>query len=93
MAEWCKEAGLPGLNAHGVRKAAATRAAERGASGHALRAMFGWLDTKQAELYTRDAERKRLARENAHLLGTEGAQTFPTMAPPNEPVGKKKAKN
>ena len=33
-------------------------------------AMFGWLDIKQAELYTRAAERKGLARENMHLLGT-----------------------
>ena len=34
-------------------------------------AMFGWLDIKQAELYTRTAERKRLARENIHLLERE----------------------
>ena len=31
---------------------------------------FGWLDIKQAERYTREAERKRLTHENAHLLGT-----------------------
>jgi integrase len=77
MGDWCKEAGLVGLNAHGVRKAAATRAAERGASGHGLMAMFGWLDIKQAERYTRDAERKRLARENMHLLGTNSVGKIP----------------
>ena len=47
------------------------RAADRGASAHALMAMFGWLDIKQAELYTRTAERKRLARDNIHLLQRE----------------------
>jgi hypothetical protein len=60
-----------------VRKAAATRVAERGASGHALMAMFGWLDIKQAERYTREAERKRLARDNVHLLGTNGVAKIP----------------
>jgi integrase len=72
MADWCGEAGIEGKNSHGVRKAAATRMAERGASTHTLMALFGWLDIKQAELYTREAERKRLAREHAHLLGTNG---------------------
>jgi integrase len=81
MADWCRDAGLPGLNSHGVRKAAATRMADRGGSVHALMATFGWLDIKQAELYTRDAERKRLARDNAHLLGTESDQNFPTLDP------------
>jgi integrase len=32
MCEWCKKAGLSGLNAHGVRKPAATRMADRGAN-------------------------------------------------------------
>jgi integrase len=101
MAEWCRQAGIrpavgPGLNNHGVRKAAATRMAERGASVHALMAQFGWLDIKQAELYTRDASRGRLAQENAHLLGTDpdrnlshlgvrsGPESFPPAENPNE---------
>jgi hypothetical protein len=84
MKEWCRQASLPDKNSHGVRKAAATRAAERGASAHALMAMFGWLSLPQAELYTREAERKRLARENVHLLGTDGDQnpspwTYPRL--------------
>jgi integrase len=57
----CDEAELFGLSAHGVRKAAATRAAENGATAHQLMAMFGWLTLKQAELYTRLAERARLS--------------------------------
>ena len=80
-AEWRKEAELPGFNSHGVRKAAATRMADRGASAHTLMAGFGWLDIKQAELYTRDVERKRLAREHAHLLGTNQDEESPRWGP------------
>lgn len=85
MAEWCKEAGQPGLNSHGVRKAAATRAAERGGSAHALMSLFGWLDIKQAERYTREAERRRLARDNAHLLGTN-RDTESLTSDPRDPL-------
>jgi integrase len=70
----CNEAGLKGLSAHGMRKAAATRAAERGATAHQLMAIFGWRTIKQAEVYTRAAERKRLAGAAIHLLGTDGGQ-------------------
>jgi hypothetical protein len=66
--------------------------ADRGANAHALMAMFGWLDIKQAELYTRQAERKRLANENAHLLGTNSDGIFPTMGSQNQAVGKKRGK-
>jgi integrase len=93
MGAWCRRAGLAGLNSHGIRKAAATRMAEKGANAHALMATSGWLDIKQAELYTRDAERKRLARENAHRLGTNSGENFPTLKPQNRVVGKKRSKN
>ena len=88
-----QESGLTGLNSHGVRKAAATRMADRGANAHALMATFGGLDIKQAELYRRQAERKRLASENAHLLGTDSDEIFPTLGPQNGAVGKKRAKD
>jgi hypothetical protein len=42
----------------GLRKAAATVAAENGATAHELMAIFGWLSLKEAERYTRGAERK-----------------------------------
>jgi integrase len=57
-----REAGIE-KSAHGVRKIAATVAAENGATAHQLMAIFGWLNIKQAEHYTREAERARLARE------------------------------
>lgn len=66
--ERCNEAGLVGRSAHGMRKAGATVLAERGATAHQLMAIFGWRSLAEAELYTRAADRKRLAREGLALL-------------------------
>jgi len=44
-----------------LRKAAATVAAENGATAHELISIFGWLTLKKAERYTRAAERKTTA--------------------------------
>jgi integrase len=65
--EACREAGCPG-SAHGLRKAGATRAAENGATVNQLMALFGWKTEKMALLYTRKADRKRLALQAAQLL-------------------------
>jgi hypothetical protein len=51
-----------------LRKAAATLAAERGATVNELMAMFGWTTPNQAIKYTRAAERKRLASRAEMLL-------------------------
>lgn len=64
----CNEAGLPHCSAHGLRKAGSTRAAENGATAHQLMAMFGWKTLAQAELYTRAAERARLAGDGMSLI-------------------------
>ncbi len=64
----CNEAGLPHCSAHGLRKAGATIAAENGATEHQLMAIFGWDSPKQAALYTRKANRKKLAAEAMHML-------------------------
>ena len=90
MAEWRTEAGLAGKNSHGVRKAAATRMAERGTGTHALMATFGWLDIKQAQLCTREVERKGSARENAHRLGTNQNRN-PSLWNPHHPLVREKA--
>jgi site-specific recombinase XerD len=57
----CRAAGIMDKSAHGLRKAAATRAADNGATAHELMAIFGWKDIKEAEIYTRAANRKHLA--------------------------------
>lgn len=65
----CVEAGIMDKSAHGLRKAAATRAADNGATAHELMAIFGWKDIKEAEIYTRQADRKRLAAGAMAKLG------------------------
>ncbi len=67
----CVLAGLPHCTAHGLRKAGATIAADNGASAHALMAIYGWTTLKQAELYTREADKIRLADEHMHLIVPE----------------------
>jgi integrase len=68
MREWCNDAGLPQCSAHGLRKAGATRCAERGATASQIMALFGWESLQQAELYTRAADRKKLTGEAVKLL-------------------------
>lgn len=67
----CNEAELPHCSAHGLRKAGATIAANNGATEHQLMAIYGWESPKQAALYTRQANRKRLAASAMHLLVPE----------------------
>ncbi|CCD90466.1 putative phage integrase/recombinase [Bradyrhizobium sp. ORS 375] len=59
--EKCVAAGLANRSAHGLRKAAATVAAENGATEAELDAIFGWTDRRMASHYTRNANRKKLA--------------------------------
>jgi integrase len=68
----CREARVPG-SAHGVRKIAATRAANAGATVAQLEAIFGWQGGAMASLYTRAADRRRLAIEAMHKLGATKA--------------------
>ena len=63
----CRSAGVPG-SAHGLRKIAATRAANAGATVAQLEAIFGWSGGRMASLYTRAADRRRLAIEGMHKL-------------------------
>jgi integrase len=64
----CDEAGLPQCTAHGLKKAGATLAAENGATTRQLMAMFDWDSPDMAEVYTRQAEQKRLAGEAMCLI-------------------------
>ena len=58
----CRLAGVA-KSAHGLRKADAVAVAEAGASEQELMARFGWKDQQMASLYTKSANRKRLAIE------------------------------
>jgi integrase len=68
----CDEAGLPQCSAHGVRSAAATRLADNGATAHQLMSWFGWRTLSEAERYTKEANRKRLAAEAGKLISGTG---------------------
>ena len=76
----CREAGLEHCSAHGLRKAGATNAAENGATEHQLMAMFGWENPRQAAVYTRKANRDRLAAGAMHLVMPE--RTEKELVPP-----------
>jgi integrase len=75
--EACHAAGVA-KSAHGVRKIGATRAAENGATVAELEAIFGWQGGGMASLYTRAADRARLAKGAiAKLVRTEDAHSIP----------------
>jgi len=84
----CKAAGVPG-SAHGVRKIAATRAANAGATEAELMAIFGWTDPKMAAHYTRTANRRRLAAQAIEKLANPTGTSIPA---PSHPVRAKGAK-
>ena len=56
----CIEAGVPG-RAHGLRKATATRLAERGATDREIMAVTGHQTSKEVDRYTKAARRRVLA--------------------------------
>ncbi len=59
-----------------LRKIAATRAANAGATVAQLEAIFGWSGGRMASLYTRAADRRRLAIEGMHKLANELANFY-----------------
>ena len=69
FADWCKAAGVD-PRAHGLRKLAASLAAESKATEKELQAYFGWITNSQSSRYTERADRKRLARSAAEKLGS-----------------------
>jgi integrase len=79
--EVCDAAGLPKrCTSHGLRKAAATYLAEQGATDHQLMAWFGWTSISQAQVYTKNANRKVMARSAARLISGTG------IGSPSDPV-------
>ena len=70
----CRAAGIK-KSAHGLRKAAATRAANNGATEAQLEAIFGWEGGKMAALYTRTANRQKLATGAMNTLARTESET------------------
>jgi len=72
ISKWFTQADLPHCTAHSVRKGLATDQAHNGASDSMLEAMFGWKDGKTSKIYTRNAERARLARLAVNTIDWDG---------------------
>lgn len=72
--EACDLAGVK-KSAHGLRKAAATNAADNGATESELEALFGWSGGQMAALYTRSANRKRLSTGAAKKMARTKTET------------------
>jgi integrase len=81
----CRAAGIK-KSAHGLRKAAATRAANNGATEAQLEAIFGWEGGKMAAHYTRTANRQKLS---TGAIGTLARTEDETSIP--APSGKVRA--
>ncbi|KFI31541.1 hypothetical protein CN97_09735 [Haematobacter massiliensis] len=64
----CGEAAVPG-SLHGLRKAGATRLADAGATNWEIASYLAHADTKQADTYTKKADRSRLADSGFAKLG------------------------
>jgi integrase len=84
----CRSAGVPG-SAHGVRKMAATRAANAGATVAQLEAIFGWSGGRMAALYTKAADRRRLAIEAMNKLGNDERTSIVAPSHPVRQLGEK----
>ncbi|MBX6426836.1 MAG: tyrosine-type recombinase/integrase [Variibacter sp.] len=69
MRAWTKAAGLPpGHTLHGLRKTLGKKLAESGATTRQIMAILGHRDIAHAELYTREAEQRRLATDGMQRL-------------------------
>jgi integrase len=66
--ECCDQAELPQCSAHGLRKAAATRMAENGATTEQLKSWFGWTSDSEPSRYVKNANRARMAADIADKL-------------------------
>lgn len=87
FAKACRAARLRKRSPHGLRKIAATRAAENGATVAQLEAIFGWSGGGMASLYTRSADRVRLAREAIGKLAKANEDRTKAPAPPSAGAG------
>ncbi|WP_044558718.1 tyrosine-type recombinase/integrase [Azospirillum sp. B4] len=71
--EWCDKAELPAeCSAHGLRKTAATRLAEMGATEHEIAAITGHRSLNEVARYTRKARQKELAARAGALMAEHG---------------------
>jgi integrase len=69
MQDWTAQAGIaPGYTLHGLRKTLGKLLAEGGATTRQIMAILGHSDIAHAELYTREAEQRKLATDGMDAL-------------------------
>ena len=61
FSSWCKDAGIEGKSSHGIRKAAGHLLSLNGATQYEIMAVHGHANASTSEVYTRGADRQRLA--------------------------------
>ena len=86
--KWCDEAGLPAhCSAHGLRKAAAARLAEAGATELEIRAITGHQTSHEVNRYTKAASQKRMAEAGmSKLIGNKIVPLLPEDTVPPEKI-------
>ncbi len=65
----CDEAGLPQCSAHGIRKAAASRLADNGATERQIMSVTGHQTSKEVDRYTKAARQRVLAKSAMEFMG------------------------
>lgn len=74
----CRDAGLKGLNAHGLRKLTATKLTDAGATEAELDAALGWTPgSRMSRIYTRSRDNARLADRAFSRTSIRGAGKKP----------------
>lgn len=68
--KWCEEAGLGHLSSHGIRKAAGALLADEGCTNYEIMSIHGHSEAKTSDIYTRAANRKKLAQTAMRKLAT-----------------------
>lgn len=75
FAKRIEEAGLSGLSVHGLRKTAAIRLAEAGASVKQIMAVTGHATVSEVQRYTAGTDQERMASDAMALIRTRDEQT------------------
>jgi integrase len=89
--KWCDDAGLPPkCSAYGMRKAAASRLAESGATELEIRAITGHQTSREVTRYTKAANQKLMAKSAMEKLTGNKIVPLKTevSVPPKEAEGK-----
>lgn len=82
FARACDAAGLPHCRAHGLRKAAARRLAEGGATVSQIKAWTGHRSDREVARYTSDANQAQLNAASAHLMANPAERLANSKAKP-----------